>query len=78
MGDLNKIPFGLRESDNALVDVSDVQNGKQCGCVCPSCHTPLEARQGDINAWHFAHASKNVYKQLNKHQLKLVGLVSAD
>jgi len=57
----NKIPFGLQESNNELVDVYDVPNGKQCGCVCPSCSTTLEARQGDINVWHFAHASKNVY-----------------
>lgn len=63
MSDFNKIPFGLRESDNALVDVYDVPNGKQSGCVCPSCHTPLEARQGDINVWHFAHSSKKVYEK---------------
>ena len=63
MSDSNKIPFGLRESDNALVDVYDVPNGKQSGCVCPSCQTPLEARQGDINVWHFAHSSKKVYQK---------------
>ncbi len=63
MSDSNKIPFGLRESDNSLVDVFDVPNGKQSGCVCPSCGTPLEARQGDINVWHFAHSSRNVYKK---------------
>ncbi|MGZ8182321.1 MAG: competence protein CoiA family protein [Methylobacter sp.] len=63
MSDFNKIPFGLRESDNALVDVYDVPNGKQSGCICPSCHTPLEARQGDINVWHFAHSSKKVYEK---------------
>ncbi len=63
MSDLNKIPFGLRDSDNALVDVYDVPNGKKSGCVCPSCYTPLEARQGDINVWHFAHSSKKVYNK---------------
>lgn len=63
MSDFNKIPFGLREKDQQFVDVYDVPNGKQCGCICPSCHTPLEARQGDINVWHFAHASKKVYKK---------------
>jgi hypothetical protein len=63
MSDSNKIPFGLREYDNVLVDVYDVPNGKQSGCVCPSCHTPLEARQGDINVWHFAHSSKKVYQK---------------
>jgi len=63
MSDFNKIPFGLREKDQQFVDVYDVPNGKQCGCICPSCHTPLEARQGDVNVWHFAHASKKVYKK---------------
>ncbi|MBL6985730.1 MAG: hypothetical protein ISR72_01595 [Methylobacter sp.] len=63
MSVLNKIPFGLRESNKELVDVNDVPNGKQCGCICPSCHTPLEARQGRINVWHFGHASKGVYEK---------------
>lgn len=63
MSDFNKIPFGLREIDQQFVDVYDVLNGKQCGCICPSCHTPLEARQGNINVWHFAHASKKVYEK---------------
>lgn len=52
----NLIPFGLN-TDGKLVDVHDVPNGKNCGCVCPSCHTPLNARQGDIKEWHFAHLS---------------------
>ncbi|QPK62914.1 competence protein CoiA [Methylomonas sp. LL1] len=61
MSDFNKIPFGLREKDQQFVDVYSVKNGKQCGCICPSCGTPLEARQGDINVWHFAHSNKKVY-----------------
>ena len=60
---MNKIPFGLRESDNQLVDVHDVPRGKLCHCVCPSCRTPLEARQGVVNSWYFAHVSKKVYKE---------------
>lgn len=58
MNDLNKIPFGLREEDKQYVDVADVQNGKQCGCICPSCKMPLQAKQGGINQWHFAHFSR--------------------
>jgi DNA-directed RNA polymerase subunit RPC12/RpoP len=61
--DLNLIPFGLRESDNLLVDISDVRRGRGCGCICPSCKTPLIARHGQINEWHFAHASRNVYSR---------------
>ena len=57
---INKIPFGLRESDQSYVDVADVLKGKQCGCICPSCKTPLQARQGKVRNWYFAHASKRV------------------
>jgi hypothetical protein len=49
MTDFNKIPFGLHISDKTFVDLYDVPKGKQCGCECPSCNIPLEARQGDTN-----------------------------
>jgi hypothetical protein len=58
---LNHIPFGLRESDESIVDVHAVKRGRACGCVCPSCRTPLIARQGEEKIWHFAHASRHVY-----------------
>jgi hypothetical protein len=57
------IPFGLDEETNILKDVSEVPNGRNSGCICPSCDTPLIARKGEINRWHFAHASKNVYEK---------------
>lgn len=60
---LNHIPFGLRERDQAIVDVHGVHRGRACGCICPSCRTPLIARQGDEKVWHFAHASRNVYER---------------
>ncbi|MES9972970.1 MAG: competence protein CoiA family protein [Candidatus Thiodiazotropha sp.] len=60
MADYSLIPFGLRQSDQQFVDVSEVQRGSKCGCICPSCSTPLIARQGEVNVWHFAHLSKNV------------------
>jgi|APLak6261661343_1056028.scaffolds.fasta_scaffold03410_2 hypothetical protein len=63
MSDLNKIPFGLRVEDDTFVDVCEVANGKGCGCVCPSCYTPLTARQGNIRVWYFAHNTKYVYEQ---------------
>lgn len=37
--------------------VGDVARGAACGCVCPICKGPLVAKQGEINAWHFAHES---------------------
>lgn len=56
-----RVPFGLREADQQLVGVSEVPNGQACGCICPSCHTPLVARQGGKRGWHFAHRAKQVY-----------------
>ena len=47
------VQFGLY--NGRLVDVSEVERGVACGCVCPGCFTPLVARQGRVNVWHFAH-----------------------
>ena len=52
------IPFALRKADGHIVDVGEVQQGLACGCICPSCQSPLIARKGDIKAWHFAHVSR--------------------
>lgn len=35
--------------------VGDVPKGAACRCVCPTCASPLVARQGQENEWHFAH-----------------------
>ena len=64
--DLNRIPFGLSTKDNLLVDVADVPRGSKCGCLCPSCKTPLIARHGDVNEWHFAHASRSISGKIEK------------
>ncbi len=60
MSHLTLIPFGLRTTDRRLVDVSEIPSGAGCGCICPSCHAPLIARQGEVKQWHFAHASRGV------------------
>jgi hypothetical protein len=60
--ELNLIPFGLRQADEAFVDVAEVARGRACGCICPSCKTPLIARQGEVKEWHFAHASRGVHQ----------------
>lgn len=52
-----KIPFGLRTTDQCMVDPTEVANGKSCGCCCPECGEELIARQGEIQTWHFAHQS---------------------
>lgn len=48
--------FGLT-AEGRLVSVEEVARGKACECCCPQCGEVLIARQGDVRAWHFAHAS---------------------
>lgn len=48
-----KLPFGLKNGQ--LVEVSQVDRGLECGCVCPSCKHPLVARKGEKTIHHFAH-----------------------
>jgi hypothetical protein len=48
-----KLPFGLKEGK--LVEVSEVERGLPCGCICPACSHRLVARKGDKTIHHFAH-----------------------
>ena len=53
-----KLPFGLNEK-NILAHIADVESGKKCGCVCPSCRSPLIAAKGSKKQHHFKHAIIN-------------------
>ncbi|HEY8781406.1 MAG TPA: competence protein CoiA family protein [Mucilaginibacter sp.] len=48
-----RLPFGLQNGQ--LVDISSVESGLACNCVCPSCGQRLVAKKGDWNQHHFAH-----------------------
>ena len=50
----NVVPFGL-DGEGRRVHVNDVPRGRACGAFCPACRAPLQARQGDVLSWHFAH-----------------------
>lgn len=63
MNNLNLIPFGLHAPSSSLADVGSVKKGVQCDCICPSCKTPLIARQGEIKEWHFAHQSRSTKQE---------------
>ena len=52
-----KMPFGKR--DSTVVHITEVGNGLDSNCTCLSCESPLVAKQGRRNRWHFAHASDN-------------------
>lgn len=49
----NNIAFALKAGE--LVDVSNVERGLKCDCICAKCGTPLLARKGKIKKHHFAH-----------------------
>lgn len=60
---MNKVPFALFKDTDQYVDVHEVDRGTKCDCICPSCKTPLSARQGDVNAWHFSHATRGTSEE---------------
>lgn len=53
-----KLPFGLNKN-NTIIHVTDVERGKKCNCVCPSCRVPLIAAKGNKKQHHFKHATGN-------------------
>lgn len=59
------IPFGYHPEKDEFLAISEVEQGKACGCICPSCEVPLIARRPKDNIiWHFAHSSKAVYESV--------------
>ncbi|QPK06301.1 hypothetical protein [Vibrio kanaloae] len=53
------IPFGMK--DDKLFDVSEVERGRACECICPSCKQPLRANKGDPEKkiHYFSHDPKS-------------------
>lgn len=49
-----KNPYGLN-SDDRLVEITEVERGLACNCVCPACRNPLEAHKGAIRDSYFSH-----------------------
>ena len=45
------------DGNDVIKFVGEVAKGGDCGCFCPSCRSPLVAKKGRINEWHFAHES---------------------
>lgn len=51
----SKLIYALK--DGNIVSIDEVQNGKDCECVCPACGDELIARKGEKRMHHFAHRS---------------------
>ena len=48
-----KLEYAIK--DKTLVYISEVQNGIDCNCYCPSCGGKLVAKKGKKNSHHFSH-----------------------
>ncbi|MBU4485366.1 MAG: hypothetical protein KKD38_00420 [Candidatus Delongbacteria bacterium] len=59
-----KLPFGMK--DGKLVQVSDVEQGSKCGCICPACAQPLVARKGEINIHHKREIVVREFRKLHR------------
>lgn len=46
--------------------MGSVAKGKACGCICPSCQTPLIGRHDNDKEWNFAHRSHDVHNETRK------------
>lgn len=49
------LDFALSRKTGHMVDITMVERGLACGCVCPNCGATLQARKGRKNRHHFAH-----------------------
>lgn len=47
--------FAAVDATGGIRFADEVPRGSGCGCFCPVCSSPLVAKQGDQNRWHFAH-----------------------
>ena len=43
--------------DGSIVNISEVESGLKCGCICPACSEQLVAKKGKKMKHHFAHYS---------------------
>lgn len=49
--------FAARYQDGSVRYVADAERGLACACTCLVCGSPMQAKKGDINDWHFAHVN---------------------
>ena len=62
MAEINDFTWGWALNlEGRMVHVNDVERGRNCNCTCHECGADLISRQGEINAWHFAHAKNEEY-----------------
>lgn len=64
--------FAAVDIDGNTRFVGDVPSGRACACFCPSCSSPLEAKKGEVNTWHFAHVANQERPECHVGALNLL------
>ena len=54
----NNLLYALYKDVN-LISIDEAERGIACNCFCPSCHSQLVARKGNVRIPHFAHYKNN-------------------
>jgi hypothetical protein len=70
--------FAAVDASGAVRFVGDVPGGSACGCFCAVCGSPLVARKGDVNVWHFAHEAQQERVECLVGAMNLLRRVAAD
>lgn len=65
--------YFARGAEGSIVDVTQVPRGSACGCICLGCRSPVLAKQGKVNAWHFGHVSGASHRACAETALHLAG-----
>ncbi|MGR5299370.1 phosphatidylinositol kinase [Vibrio mediterranei] len=55
-----KMPFARSNQTGQIIGIAQAVRGDDCDCRCLSCHTPVSARKGEINQWHFSHRTNDL------------------
>ncbi|MFN3496499.1 MAG: competence protein CoiA family protein, partial [Hydrogenophaga sp.] len=63
--------FIAQDAAGDLRFIGEVERGAECGCLCPECGSPLVARQGMANDWHFAHEAAQERPECGAAALRL-------
>lgn len=53
------LDFAISAISGRVVDIREVERGKNCNCLCPSCGRKVVTKKGPIRRHHFAHSPKD-------------------
>lgn len=67
----NGLAFAYK--DGKIVDISEVEKGLACDCICPVCGAKLIANKGNKNRHHFKHYRVEECKNYGETLLHLAG-----